>query len=385
MNLATGLGALALAIWIYLLAFRGGFWRVRLDSPPMPPAIWPEVAVVVPARDEAETVEAAIGSLLSQDYGGRFIVILVDDHSTDGTAEIARRAAHGGASRLHVIAARPLPPGWTGKLWAVSEGLAAAERLAPDARHVLLTDADIVHAPGGLAGLVTRAAAGGLDLASLMVRLRCESLAERLLVPAFVFFFAMLYPFVRVNRDNDPTAAAAGGCMLVRRSALARIGGIRAIRGQLIDDCALAAAIKPGGPIWLGLADRTRSLRRYERFADIWAMIARTAYTQLRYSPLMLFACVLAMALTYLAPPVLALAAGGSAAVLGWVAWFVMSASYLPMLRYYGRSPLWAPLLPIIALFYLGATIDSARRHWHGRGGQWKGRTQAAASESGKP
>jgi hopene-associated glycosyltransferase HpnB len=249
----------------------------------------------------------------------------------------------------------------------------------------LLTDADIVHAPGGLAGLVTRAAAGGLDLASLMVRLRCESLAERLLVPAFVFFFAMLYPFVRVNRDNDPTAAAAGGCMLVRRSALARIGGIRAIRGQLIDDCALAAAIKPGGPIWLGLADRTRSLRRYERFADIWAMIARTAYTQLRYSPLMLFACVLAMALTYLAPPVLALAAGGSAAVLGWVAWFVMSASYLPMLRYYGRSPLWAPLLPIIALFYLGATIDSARRHWHGRGGQWKGRTQAAASESGKP
>lgn len=385
MSLAAGIGALALAIWIYLLIFRGGFWRVRLDALPMAPAVWPEVIAVVPARDEAETIAAAIGSLLAQDYGGRFTIILVDDHSGDGTAAIARRAADGHGDRLHVVAARPLPPGWTGKLWAVSEGLAAAERLAPDARHVLLTDADIVHAPDNLAGLVSRVAAGGLDLASLMVRLRCESSAERLLIPAFVFFFAMLYPFARVNRDNSPTAAAAGGCMLVRRSALARIGGVRAIRDRLIDDCALAAAIKPGGPIWLGLADRTHSLRRYERPADIWAMIARTAYTQLRHSPVLLLVCALAMALTYLAPPVLALAASGSASGLGWAAWFLMSASYLPMLRYYGRSPLWAPLLPVVALFYLGATLDSARQHWRGRGGQWKGRAQAASAGSGKP
>ncbi|MSP89590.1 MAG: glycosyltransferase [Alphaproteobacteria bacterium] len=385
MSLAIGIGALALATWIYLVAFRAEVWRVRLDNPPMAPAVWPEVVAIVPARDEAETIGAAIGSLLSQDYGGRFTIVLVDDHSSDGTAEIARHAADGHAGRLHIIAARPLPPGWTGKLWAVSEGLAAAERVAPEARHVLLTDADIVHAPDNLAGLVARVAAGGLDLASLMVRLRCESLAERLLVPAFVFFFAMLYPFVRVNRDRDPTAAAAGGCMLVRRSALARIGGVRAIRDRLIDDCALAAAIKPGGPIWLGLADGTHSLRRYERPADIWAMVARTAYTQLRHSPVLLLGCVLAMTVTYLAPPALALAADGSAAGLGWAAWFAMSASYLPMLHYYSRSPLWAPLLPMVALFYLGATLESARQHWRGRGGQWKGRAQAVSAGPGKP
>jgi hopene-associated glycosyltransferase HpnB len=384
MTAAVGLGALALAVWSYLLAFRGGFWRVRLDDPPAPPAIWPEVVAIVPARDEAETIGAAVGSLLAQEYAGRFTVVLVDDHSSDGTAEIACQAAAGQASRLHVVTARPLPPGWTGKLWAVSEGLAAAARSAPGARYVLQTDADIVHARDNLAGLAARSEAGALDLASLMVRLRCTSWAERALVPAFVFFFAMLYPFPWVGRRERTDAAAAGGCMLVRRSALARIGGIQAIHGRLIDDCALAAAIKPGGPIWLGLADRTESLRPYEGLADIWAMVARTAFTQLRRSPLLLLGCVLGMAVTYLAPPVLALAAGGPAAALGLAAWLAMSVAYAPMLGYYRRSLLWAPALPFVALFYLGATLESARQHWLGCGGQWKGRAHAELAGEGE-
>jgi len=371
------LALLSAAIWLYLILFRGGFWRARSEPLAPEPVNLPDVVAVVPARDEAETIADTIGSLLRQAYRGRFDIVLVDDHSSDGTAEIARRAA-GESPRLHVVPARALPAGWSGKLWAVSEGLAAAERLSPGARYVLMTDADIVHAPDSLLRLVARGEAHGLDLVSLMVRLRCTSWAERAFVPAFVFFFAMLYPFAWVRRGDRATAAAAGGCMLVRRSALDRIGGIEAIRGQLIDDCALATAIKgSGGAIWLDLADDTVSLRRYERAADVWTMIARSAFTQLRYSSTLLVVAALGMLTTFLAPPVLALLGTGAAASLGALAWLAMAAAYLPMLRYYGAALWWAPLLPLIALFYLGATLDSARQHWLGRGGRWKGRDQS--------
>lgn len=375
----TALAAVSLGIWIYLLLLRGGFWREGVQPPAPIPGRWPAVVAVVPARNEAEHVGAAIGSLLRQDYPGAFSVILVDDHSGDGTAEVARAAAlaAGAAERFGVLRARELPPGWTGKLWALSEAIAEAERRAPPPELILLTDADIVHHATNLRELAARIATG-FDLASLMVRLRAESLAERFLVPAFVFFFEMLYPFAYIRDPQKRTAGAAGGCVLIRREALRRIGGIGAIRGEIIDDCALARAVKRGGPIWLGLSTATRSLRAYPALGDIWRMVARTAYAQLRYSPALLVATVLGMALTFLAP-IAASVSGTEAAWLGLSAWAMMALAYLPTLRLYEQSPMWAPLLPAIALVYIAATVDSARRHWLGRGGEWKGRTHAGS------
>lgn len=373
----TGIAALSLAIWLYLLLGRGGFWHAQVE-PPLPPlGAWPEVAAIIPARDEAPVIATAILSLLRQNYAGGLSIVLVDDASGDGTAEIACQAARaaGAEDRLTIIAARPLPSGWTGKLWAMAEGLRALEARAAPPSLVLLTDADIEHDPDNLAALVARLERQGLDLASLMVRLRCESFAERALIPAFVFFFAMLYPFAWVNDPRRGLAGAAGGCILVRRAALERIGGIASIRNALIDDCTLAARVKAGGPTWLGLAERTRSLRPYPRLGDIGRMIARTAYTQLAYSPLLLAATILGMLVTYAAPPALVFA-GGITAILAGLAWAAMMLCFLPILRYYGRAPFWSPFLPLIALFYLGATLDSARRHWQGRGGEWKGRVQ---------
>jgi hopene-associated glycosyltransferase HpnB len=375
---ALVLALIAAAIWLYLLFARGGFWHHAPRLVTRPPARWPAVVAVIPARDEADGIAACVRSLLGQDYAGRLGLVLVDDHSTDGTADIARAAAaaFGAAERLQVVAGRALPAGWTGKLWAVAQGLEAAQAWMSDAEFVLLSDADIAHDAHNLAELVAHAEAGGLDLVSLMVVLHCATPAERWLIPAFVFFFAMLYPFAWVNRRDRRTAAAAGGCMLARRRALARIGGVSGISGALIDDCALAAAIKPGGPIWLGLATRTRSLRVYEKVGDIWLMVARTAYVQLGHSPLLLGLTVLGMAITYLAPPLLLLA-GGLPALLGGLAWVAMAAAYAPTLRRYRRSLLWAPLLPLVASFYSVATIGSAWRHYRGRGGAWKGRVYA--------
>jgi hopene-associated glycosyltransferase HpnB len=378
----TGLIALlTLAIWGYLLAARGRFWRMDVAVAPSAPAAgmdWPAVTAVVPARDEAEVVGAAVRSLLDQDYGGPLHVILVDDDSSDGTADRAREAAR--CSRrpdaLTVVRARARPSGWVGKVWAMAEGLARAEADHPAARYILFTDADIGHPQNGLGALVTRAETDGLDLASLMVRLHCETPAERALIPAFVFFFRMLYPFAWVGDPARSMAAAAGGVMLVRRSALDRIGGLAVIRSALIDDCALARALKAGGPIWLGLADRTHSIRGYGSLAALWKMVARSAYTQLDHSPLLLAGTVLGMALTFIAPPALLLAGGGPA-LPGGIAYAAMIAAYLPSLRYYRCSLLWALALPAVALIYLGATLDSARRHWAGRGGEWKGRTRA--------
>ncbi|HYC13016.1 MAG TPA: glycosyltransferase [Stellaceae bacterium] len=375
----TALAGVSLGIWIYLLLLRGGFWREGVQPIAAEPERWPRVVAVVPARNEAEDVGAAIGSLLRQDYPGDFSVILVDDHSSDGTAEAARAAAieAKAGDRIAVLRARDLPQGWTGKLWALGEGIAEAEGRNPPPELILLTDADIVHHASNLRELVARIAAG-VDLASLMVRLRMESTAERFLVPAFVFFFEMLYPFAYIRDPRNRTAGAAGGCVLIRREALRRIGGIGAIRGEIIDDCALARAVKRGGPIWLGLSTETRSLRAYPALEDIWRMVARTAYAQLRYSPLLLLATVLGMVLTFLAPVVVA-CSGTEAAWLGTTAWAAMALAYLPTLRLYEQSPAWAPLLPLIALVYIAATVDSARRHWLGRGGEWKGRTHAGS------
>ncbi len=319
-----------------------------------------------------------MSSLLQQDYPARFSVILVDDHSDDGTAEIARRTAAqlGKADRLTVLGARPLPPRWTGKLWALAEGVRHIEERGEAPELLLFTDADIAHHRSNLKELVARLESERRDLVSLMVLLRCRSRAERLLIPAFVFFFAMLYPFAWSNDRRRATAAAAGGCMLMRRQAYLGIGGFAAIKNALIDDCALARAVKDqGGGIWLGLTREVRSLRPYPAIADIWRMVARTAYAQLGYSPLLLAGTVLGLAATYLAPVGLVFA-GGVAAWLAAGAWVAMTLAYLPMVRFYGISPLWAPLLPGTALVYLAATIDSARRHWRGAGGEWKGRAQ---------
>jgi len=373
--------ALAAASWIYLIVFRGGFWRIERHLPHAAPTALPGVVAVIPARNEADHVGCTVRSLLRQDYPGSLRIVVVDDQSSDGTAEVARLAAAalGLADRLTVAAGRPLPTGWSGKVWAQDQGLEIAESIAPDATFVLLTDADIEHAPNQLSQLVARAEAERLDLVSLMVRLSCAAWVERLLIPAFIFFFRKLYPFAWINRHDRPEAGAAGGCMLVRRTMLQRIGGIAAIRNRLIDDCSLAAAIKAqGGRIWLGLAEETRSLRPYEMAGEVWRMIARTAYTQLERSPVNLAGCVVGMSLAYLAPPALALSAQGTpAGWLGLAAWIAMSLAYVPVLRYYRQPIVLAIALPAVALFYLCATLDSARRHRVGRGGEWKGRVQA--------
>jgi hopene-associated glycosyltransferase HpnB len=376
---ARNISAVSLLIWVYLGLARGGFWRVRMARSAAPPLFWPSVVAVVPARDEAEVIMESLSALLVQDYPGPFNVVLVDDHSTDGTAALAENAARdlGQADRLTVLAANELPPGWAGKVWAQSEGLAAVKIHFPDAQYFFLTDADIRHAPSTVRSLVARAQTEQRVLTSLMVRLRCESLAERMLIPAFVFFFAKLYPFSKVNDVHSKVAAAAGGCMLANADALGRIGGIAAIKDALIDDCALAAKMKQQGSIRLDLAEDSYSLRRYDDWTSIWNMIVRSAFTQLRYSPLLLAGTVLGMALTYLAPPVLAIACGGRAAWLAVAAWLVMTTTYCPMLRYHRQPLWWAPLLPLTALFYLAATLASAWRYWRGRGGQWKGRAQA--------
>jgi hopene-associated glycosyltransferase HpnB len=376
----VAIGGIALAAWVYLLVGRGFFWlaRERDDAAlPADPATWPDVVAVVPARNEADVIERSIGSLLAQDYSGAFRVVLVDDASDDGTG--AKAASLGGADRrLTVLTGRPLPAGWTGKLWAVSQGVEAAG--APT--YLWITDADIAHDPATLRRLVARAEAGGLTLVSLMARLQTGTLPERLLIPAFVFFFDMLYPFAFVNDPRRPTAAAAGGCMLVRREALERAGGIAAIRAEIIDDCALGARLKGQGPIWLGLTRTSVSLRPYTTLGEIGRMVSRSAYAQLNYSPWLLAGTVLGMLLVYAAAPLLAAFADGPARWLGLAAWALMAISFQPMLRYYRLSPLWGVMLPLIGAIYTAFTLQSAISVWRGRGGMWKGRAQAQATHS---
>jgi len=366
---AALLGALVVTIWLVLLFGRARWWRAAErdeERLPEPPA-WPDVVAVVPARDEAAVVGRAVASLVAQDYPGTFRVIVVDDGSADATAAIA---ADAGAT---VVRAAPLAAGWTGKLAAVAQGIAAAG----EPHFVWLTDADIAHAPDTLRRLVARALAEDRVLVSHMALLRTDSAAERALVPAFVWFFMLLFPFARVARPG-PIAAAAGGVMLVDRAALARVGGIAAIRGALIDDCALARLMKTQGAIRLTLTRRSASLRPYPRFADVGAMIARSAYAQLGYSPLLLAGTLAGLAVTFVAPPLLAVLAGGAPRFAGIAAWAMMSAAFQPILRYYRRSPAWGAAVPLIAVFYGWYTLVSAVQFGRGRGGQWKGRSQAA-------
>jgi hopene-associated glycosyltransferase HpnB len=383
MSVSLVIASAALAVWLYLIGWRGAFWRasVREEQNPAPsPVSWPAVVAVVPARDEADVIGASLPSLLGQDYPGAFDVIVVDDQSRDCTAALARQAASAAADRLTVLSGQAPPPGWGGKVWAMQQGVDSIQRRQQASRYVLFTDADIVFDRAALRQLVARAEADDLVLTSLMVKLRCESLSERLFIPAFVFFFQMLYPFAWVKRRTHKMAAAAGGCMLARFSALAAAGGLEAIRSALIDDCALARRLKAVGPIWLGLTDRVHSLRPYPQVNDIRRMVARTAYDQLNYSPLLLAGTIAGMALTYLAPPLIALVGSGWAQALAAAAWALMILAFQPTLRFYRLSPLWALALPGVAVAYMAFTLDSAYQHRRGRGGLWKGRVHANVS-----
>jgi hopene-associated glycosyltransferase HpnB len=380
----------ALLVWVWLVVFRGGFWLCdqRLTEPAILPAIlpavwpavWPAVVAVIPARDEVLSIADSVRSLVEQDYPGGLTVIVVDDGSSDGTADAARDAVE--AATVEILDGAPLADGWTGKVWAMHQGVLRAGELAPEARYVLLTDADIAHGTDSLRLLVAKAEAETLDLVSLMVRLRCESFWEKWLIPAFVFFFQKLYPFGWVNRGRQGSAAAAGGCMLLRRSALDRIGGMAAIRGRVIDDCALAGEIAKEGKIWLGLTDSSRSIRGYDGISGIWNMVARTAYIQLNHSLILLAGTVLGMVFLYLVPPIAlivgilqqdlaAMAFGGAGAAL-------MTVLYVPMLHHFGLHPWRAFLLPGVACLYSLMTISSAIRHYRGQGGAWKGRSYSA-------
>jgi hopene-associated glycosyltransferase HpnB len=368
----TILATATLVIWLGLIA--SGFWlctesddRVACASP----SAWPEVVAVVPARNEADVIARSLGSLAAQDYPGPFRIVLVDDNSTDATGQIAAALA---SNRVTVLNGAPLAPGWTGKLWALSQGIAAAGT----PRYLWLTDADIEHAPDTLRRLAAIAETSDKRLVSFMARLHCRTWPERALVPAFIYFFKMVYPFNWINRPG-PMAGAAGGCVLVRRDALEAAGGIGAIRGALIDDCTLGALIKQQGPIWLGLTTRSQSIRPYRSAGEIAAMISRSAYAQLHYSKLLLAGTVLGLALVYGLAPVLAITAHGLARSLAIAALVLMVLSYQPVLRFYHRSPLWGLALPLVAAFYAWCTLLSAWLHHQGKGGMWKGRAQALA------
>jgi hopene-associated glycosyltransferase HpnB len=379
MAISVIIAAICAAIWAYLICARGMYWRAGVRDVARFAGItgpWPAVAAVIPARNESECIARTVQSLLRQDYRGPLSIVVVDDDSNDGTGAVATDAARGDG-RLRVIRTTGPAAGWTGKLWAVSQGIAAAETSRPE--YLLFTDADIEHAPDTISWLVAQSASGRFVLTSLMARLRCVSLAEKIHVPAFIYFFQMLYPFAWVARADSSMAAAAGGCMLVRADALMRVGGIASIRGALIDDCSLAARLKTVGPIWLGLTDRVQSIRPYPTFAEVARMVSRSAYSQLRYSPLALCGTILGMAITFVAPPMLALFAPGLPRYLGLLAWAAMSLSFVPTLRYYRLSPIWSVALPGVALLYMSYTLQSAYQHFRRRGGQWKGRVHADA------
>ncbi|HEY5347198.1 MAG TPA: glycosyltransferase [Rhizomicrobium sp.] len=365
-------GFIPLAIWLYLIFGRDFFWlcRERDDRADFALGEFPSIVAVVPARNEADVIAKSIASLLAQDYPGAFRVILVDDQSDDGTGAIARALND---ARLTVLTGAPRPPGWTGKLWAMKQG--ADQAGAPD--YLWFTDADIAHSSDNLRNLMARARGTGAVLVSLMAKLHCRAAAEHFLIPAFVFFFDMLYPFRAVNDPARKIAAAAGGCMLARREALEAAGGIAAIQNEIIDDCALARAMKKEGPIWLGLTNRAQSLRPYEHISDIRQMVSRSAYAQLGYSPLLLAGTLLGLALVFFAAPAVAMFGWGISQGAAWMAWLLMAISFQPMLRFYRLSPLWGLALPIIAGFYAVFTLESAIQHGRGRGGMWKGRAQA--------
>ncbi len=377
------LASLTLLTWVVLTFFRGAYWQLRAfddDIAPHPsPPVWPRVLCVMPARNEAETIARAVSSLARQEYRGEFRIVIVDDHSEDATADRARTAGQeaGSAERVRILHAEALPSGWTGKISSLQQGIASCEEDAPE--YFWFTDADITHSPDTLTRLVSRAEPEHFDLVSLMVLLQAKSFPERLLIPPFLYFFLKLYPPKWIADTKAKMAGAAGGCILLRCTALERIGGFAAIRGEVIDDCALARAVKrSGGAIWMGLTRKSVSLRAYQTSGEIRDLIARTAFTQLKYSSLLLTGALAGMMLTYVAPVILAFYPQPVVWRLGLAAWLLMTVTYLPTVRFYELSPLWAPFLPVAAAFYSYATWLSAVRYWLGRGGQWKGRAQAA-------
>jgi hopene-associated glycosyltransferase HpnB len=379
---AIGIAALSLLIWLYLFFFNGHFWQIWIaeaDRESIPaPKFWPRVVAMVPARNEAANIAQSVAALAGQDYPGEFSLIVVDDHSEDGTGDMARKAAaeSGASGRVAIQLAPPLAAGWTGKLRALQSGVDSTQANAPE--FFWFTDADIVHAPNTLRRLICRAQYDQLDLTSLMVLLQAQTFAEKLIIPPFLYFFLMLYPPRLIGNAKLQTAGAAGGCMLLRSTALARIGGLAAIRSELIDDCSLARAVKRSdGRIWMGLTRASVSLRRYEKFSELRDMIARTAFTQLNYSALQLIGTLVGLVLTFVAPVALALSANSRIWLPALLAWCLMSASFLPTVVFYRLSPIWSPFLPVAALFYSYSTFLSAVRYWLGRGGQWKGRAQA--------
>jgi hopene-associated glycosyltransferase HpnB len=384
---ALGVAAASLAAWTVLALGRGRFWEAKVDDQRgAAPAVHApkRVEVVVPARNEAATIGPAVASLVAQRYDGPLGITLVDDDSTDDTAAVARHAIDASPlrTRFGIAPGRVLRAPWTGKLNALDAGVAFVERERGRPDYWLFTDADIEHEADNLAELVAKAERDGLDIVSSMVHLHCESGWERLLVPAFIFFFAKLYPFAWSNDPRRATAAAAGGCVLLRASALERIGGLPAIADRLIDDCALAAAVKAtGGATWLGLSSRATSIREYDTLEPFWTMVKRTAFTQLGRSYAATLGAALGMAVLYLAPPALT-AVGISRrdarlASIAAATWALMSALYVPTLRAYGRPSRDALALPLAATFYVAMTLDSALAHARGRGGRWKGRVQS--------
>jgi hopene-associated glycosyltransferase HpnB len=373
------LGILIVLVWLALLLGWYGFWRAdqRLPLAPAALANWPSVVAVVPARNEAATIPFSLTGLIEQRYAGPYEIVLADDSSSDDTVVMAGRLASDAEPKLTVVDAGPLPAGWAGKTWTLHRGLEEARRREPD--YYWLTDADITHKPQVLASLVAHAETERLALASLMVKLPARTFWEKLLVPAFIFYFALIYPFRAVNDPASRIAGAAGGSMLVRRDALETIGGVAAVKDAIIDDCAFARAIKRSGRrIWIGLAERSRSLRRYRQLSDFWAMVARSAYPQLGYSPLRLALALGGLALAFLAPPLL-VAAGGSVAVTGVLAWALMSWAYVPTVQYHGLSPLWAVTLPLATVLFAAMTIASAIGYYRGQPAQWRGRAVGVA------
>jgi hopene-associated glycosyltransferase HpnB len=374
------LAAIPFAIWFYLLLARGSFWKVQEDdTAPQPLEHWPRIVAVVPARNEAETIARVVAALAKQDYPGEFSIVVVDDHSEDATAALALEAAKdsGAIKRVLVHAAAPIPPGWTGKLWALNEGVSLAAEKSP--AFYWFTDADVVHAPDTSRRLVFRAERDSLDLTSLMVLLQAKTIPERFLIPPFLYFFLMLYPPRWIADPKARTAGAAGGCILLRRTALDRIGGLAPIRNQVIDDCALARAVKKSsGKIWMGLTRASVSLREYRTFAEIRDMIARTAFAQLRHSFILLIVTLVGLFATFCLAWILFLTGNDPAWIMASTAISIMTTTFLLTVSFYGLSPLWSFTLPLAAAFYAYATCLSAARHYLGRGAQWKGRSQAS-------